>query len=94
MDTYPGSRNGQRVAFDALVVTLIASLAVSFVACRTYRTPSVDIISRSMVDGTVNGLPLKATVSANFNTIRGGHSSCTFSQLPTGFTPGTLAFAE
>lgn len=84
-----------RVALDTLVVTLIAGLAVGFVACRTYRgTPSVDIVSKSMVNGTVNGLPLKATVSANFNTIRGGHSSCTFSQLPTAFTPGTLAFAE
>lgn len=92
MGNHPSSRNGQRVA---VVAPLMACLVVGFVACRTsYRTPSIDIVSTSAVDGIVNGLPLKATVSATFNTIRGGHSSCTFTQLPTGFTPGTLAFAE
>ena len=84
-----------RVSGRALIAPLAATLAVGFFACRTsQRTPSVNIVSRSVVDGIVNGQPLKAVVSANFNTINGGHSSCTFSQLPPRFTPGTLAFAE
>jgi hypothetical protein len=55
---------------------------------------SVDIVSRSVIRGSVNGSPLEAEVLATFNTRRGGNSTCVFSALPTGFTPGTLSVFE
>jgi hypothetical protein len=57
-------------------------------------TTGTDIISRSTVNGSINGLPLQAIVLATFNTNTGGQSTCEFSSLPTGFTAGTLSVFE
>jgi hypothetical protein len=49
-----------------------------------------DITARTTISGTVNGHAMKGNVLATFNTGRGGHSACEFSQLPRGFTPATF----
>ena len=51
---------------------------------------NVTVVSRTVTTGTVNAASIKGTVTATINIGRGGHSSCTFEQLPPRFTPGTL----
>jgi hypothetical protein len=50
----------------------------------------LDIVSNSSITGMVNGEAVEATISASFNTGRGGRSTCTFSKLPQGFSPATF----
>jgi hypothetical protein len=76
-----------------LYFVLGLSLTTAFlVACSLNRDHgrSVDILSRTVITGSVNGGPFEGSVSATFNTRRGGSSSCEFAKLPTGFTPGTI----
>jgi hypothetical protein len=54
------------------------------------RNRGVDILSRTVITGSVNGSPFEGRVSATFNTRRGGSSSCEFARLPEGFTPATV----
>lgn len=51
---------------------------------------NIDVVSRTHITGSVNGSALEGTVSASFNTGRGGQSTCEFPQLPPDFTPGTI----
>lgn len=74
----------KRLLFLGVGVVLI----VSFAACR--RASDIDITSRSTISGIVNGSTVEGKISATFNTSRGGTSTCEFSQLPAGFTPGTF----
>jgi hypothetical protein len=73
-----------RLQLLGLIVVLFASLAGCF------RHAAIDISAETSVSGTVNGSPMEGNVLASFNTARGGSSTCTFSRLPAGFTPGTL----
>jgi hypothetical protein len=69
------------------------SLTAAFlVACGVNRDHdrSLDILSRTVITGSVNASPFEGRVSATFNTRRGGSSSCEFDKLPTGFTPATM----
>jgi hypothetical protein len=45
---------------------------------------------RTTISGIVNDETLRGRVSATLNTAGGGRSSCSFTRLPTGFTPATL----
>ncbi len=51
---------------------------------------NIDIVSRTVTTGSVNGVAFKGSVSATINTGRGGRSTCSFEQLPPHFTPGTI----
>ena len=63
-------------------------------ACGLFQGPDIradrEIVSRSTISGSVNGSVVAGTISAAFNTGRGGRSTCEFAQLPEGFTPGTF----
>jgi len=50
----------------------------------------LDIVSNSSITGMVNGEAVEGSISASFNTGRGGSSTCTFSKLPKGFSPATF----
>lgn len=50
----------------------------------------IEITSKTQISGSVNGSPLKGSVNATIQTGSGGNSTCSFPQLPAGFTPGTL----
>lgn len=77
------------LSVGAIAVGVMALLP----ACRSgaHIRPNVEIVSRSSIFGTINSMPIDATVVATFNTGRGGRSTCEFSKLPSGFTPGTLS---
>ena len=49
-----------------------------------------EITARTVISGVVNGQAMKGTVLASLNTDLGGRSSCEFSELPRGFTPGSF----
>ena len=51
----------------------------------------MDVVSKTVVTGAVNGSAVEGTVNATFNTGRGGRSTCEFVKLPPKFTPGTLS---
>ncbi len=74
----------ERLLFLTVGVILIVYLA----ACQPAR--DIDVTSRSTISGTVNGSTVEGKILATFNTGRGGTSTCDFSQLPMGFTPGTF----
>jgi len=91
-ETRLGHRNGSSWLRATLSVVAIAFCVTGLVsACRSASRPNVDIVSISSISGAINGMPIEATVSATFNTGRGGRSTCEFSKLPSGFTPGTLS---
>jgi hypothetical protein len=52
--------------------------------------PDVDVTSRTTITGSVNQSPVEGTVTATFNTGRGGTSTCRFTVLPQTFNPGTF----
>ena len=52
--------------------------------------PDADVVSRTRITGSVNQSPVEGTISATFNTGRGGTSTCRFAQLPPRFNPGTF----
>ena len=49
-----------------------------------------EITARTVIAGVVNGQAMKGTVLALLNSDVGGRSSCEFSHLPQGFSPGTF----
>lgn len=75
-----------------LVFGLSLTGAAFLAACTANRDRhrGVDILSRTVITGSVNGSPFEGRVSATFNTRRGGSSSCEFDRLPAGFTPATI----
>lgn len=50
----------------------------------------LDIVSYATIFGAINGEPYEGEVEAHFNTLVGGTSRCTFTQLPDSFSPGTI----
>ncbi|HSB63972.1 MAG TPA: hypothetical protein VLJ18_07395 [Thermoanaerobaculia bacterium] len=74
------------------VLGLSVTAAAFLVACSLDRDQNrgIEILSRTVITGSVNASPFEGQVSATFNTRRGGSSSCEFSKLPTGFTPATV----
>jgi hypothetical protein len=89
------SQAQRRIALALSSLFLLFALPVLRAqVCPCPAPPGIDIISRSAVDGSINNMPLQATVLATFNTTAGGQSTCEFSSLPTGFTPGTLSVFE
>ena len=71
-----------------LVFGLSLTGAAFLAGCSANR--GVDILSRTVITGSVNGSPFEGRVSATFNTRHGGSSSCEFDRLPAGFTPATI----
>ncbi len=86
----PGKAHAKRWLHWALGLSLTAGGLL--VACSLNRDHdrSVDILSRTVITGSVNASPFEGRVSATFNTRRGGTSSCEFDKLPTSFTPATI----
>ncbi|MGB7201396.1 MAG: hypothetical protein WBD16_03910 [Pyrinomonadaceae bacterium] len=74
-----------RLSLLAVGVILIAA----FAACRPQQQ-DIDITSKTVYSGTVNGSPLEINVVATINTGRGGNSTCTFTKIPSGFNPASL----
>ena len=85
----PQTRAKRRLFY---VLGLSLTVAAFLVACSVNRDHrrNVDILSRTVITGSVNGSPFEGRVSATFNTRRGGSSSCEFGKLPAGFTPATV----
>ncbi len=52
--------------------------------------PDKTVTVRTEIAGIVNGEALKGRVVATLDTGVGGRSTCRFSKLPSGFTPGTF----
>ena len=50
----------------------------------------IEIVSNTTVSGTVNASAFEGRITATLNTGGGGRSSCEYTQLPPGFTPGTI----
>jgi len=50
-----------------------------------------DVVSSATFSGTINGEVFEGSSSTEFNTVSGGEATCTFTSLPTGFTPATLS---
>lgn len=76
------------------LVRLLVCMSVLFLLACSHRTRSVhgiDIVSGTSITGSVNGAAFENRVSATLNIGHGGRSSCEFSHLPVGFTPGTLS---
>jgi hypothetical protein len=82
------SFTGRATLLGVGVILLLASLAPT---CRERRDArDIDVASKTTYTGTINGSPIKVDVSATINTGRGGSSSCTFVELPSGFNPAVL----
>ena len=85
------------IAYRSIPLVTV-TLALASASCpRKERPPDdprpgdVDIVSRSAIRGSINGSPFEGSISATFNTGKGGSSTCEFGQLPPRFTPGTLS---
>ena len=78
-------RRSAGLARSAVMVSLVGVVAI-LPACRR----KIDIVSRTVTMGSVNGAPFQGSINATINVGRGGTSTCTFDQLPPNFTPGTL----
>jgi hypothetical protein len=52
--------------------------------------PGMEILSRTVLTGSVNSAPVQARVEATITVNQGGRTTCEFSQLPTGFNPATF----
>lgn len=68
-------------------------LVLGIIACAQHELqvrPDVDVVSGTEITGSVNQSPVEGTISATFNTGRGGTSTCRFPQLPPTFNPGTF----
>jgi hypothetical protein len=95
-------RRQRRPFFNRLLPLAVgAALFALLVACGEEPVPEppapqpppardLDIVSNSSITGTVNGEAVEGSISASFNTGRGGSSTCTFSMLPQGFSPATF----
>ena len=78
-----------RSLFLGMGIVLFASLALA--ACRQQRNiRDIDVTAKTSYSGIVNGSPMKVDVLATINTGRGGSSTCTFINLPTGVNPAAL----
>lgn len=70
----------------------LLGMGVVLLACaHNTRVRRIDVVSRTVISGSINASAVKGRVSATINTGRGGRSTCEFEQLPPSFTPGTLA---
>jgi hypothetical protein len=70
---------------SGMALTMFA--AGFFLSCHR----NINIVSRTLTTGFVNGAEFKGSIIATINVGRGGYSTCTFEQLPPNFTPGTLS---
>lgn len=84
----PESSKSRSKAVLTCILLLSALCAIGLVACKRQR--KIEIISRTVINGSVNNAPFKGSINATINVGRGGHSSCTYDQLPPNFTPGTI----
>jgi hypothetical protein len=70
----------------------VLGMGVFLLACvHGERVHNIDIVSRTVISGSINGTAFEGRVSAILNTGRGGRSTCEFARLPPNFTPGTCA---
>jgi hypothetical protein len=67
------------------------SVGVGLFTFRAVCGQDIDVLSLSNISGSVNGSTVEGIIRASINTDRGGNSTCEFSQLPEGFTPGTFS---
>jgi hypothetical protein len=70
------------------IVALSVICAASFLLSCKKR--SMDIVSRTVITGSVNATAFQGSINATITTGRGGTSTCVFEQLPPRFTPGTI----
>lgn len=70
-------------------------LVTTILSCDRQSKPNdVEVTSRTRYSGAINGSPISIDVLATINTGRGGRSTCTFNELPSGLNPavfGTMA---
>ena len=77
----------KRSLFLGVGIVLFASLT----ACSSqWGLRNTDVTAKTTYSGIVNGSPMKVDVLATIDTGRGGSSTCTFVNLPTGFNPAFL----
>lgn len=67
----------------------LAGLVTFAIGCKR-PARNMEIVSRTLLTGSVNGSPVIDRVEATINIGRDGHTTCRFDQLPAGFTPATL----
>ena len=82
---HAGPRLTGGLAHPAVILTLVGAAAVLTGCNRT-----IDIVSRTVTSGTINGAAIRGSINATIHVGRGGTSSCTFDQLPPKFTPATI----
>jgi hypothetical protein len=77
--------------WDSVVLILLGIGLASCYQNHRANNHSIDVVSRTVISGSINNDAVKGRVSATLNTGRGGSSTCEFEQLPASFTPGTFA---
>jgi len=73
-------------SFRAAVAASLLGTGGLVVGCARH----LEILSRTEVRGSVNASAVQVRVVSTIAVDRGGHSSCEYLRLPTGFNPGTL----
>jgi hypothetical protein len=85
----PQSRKAtSKPALSCIVALCVLCAGTSLISCRRHR--KIEIVSRTVINGVVNNAAFKGTVNATIKVGSGGHSSCTYEQLPPQFNPGTI----
>ena len=74
--------------FFAMIMFLCLCFTTAGAAEKLQR--DVEILSLTKLSGVVNDSRVSGEISATLNPNRGGVSTCQFSHLPKGFTPGTF----
>lgn len=72
---------------------ILVVLLVSIIGCAREEVqvrPDMDVVSRSLITGSVNQSPVEGTIVSTIHTGQGGTSTCSFTQLPATFNPGTF----
>jgi hypothetical protein len=91
---WPKYRNtSTRFSKAQLKCLLLSEMALAIFAAGLFLSAchhNINIVSRTVTTGAVNGAAFKGSIIATINVGRGGYSTCTFEQLPPHFTPGTI----
>lgn len=79
------------LARSFLLLSIGIILLASLFACRRQvGTKDMEVTAKTKYSGTINGSPISIDVLATINTGRGGSSSCTLTNGPSGFNLATL----
>jgi hypothetical protein len=77
----------RRFLLLSMGVVLLASL---FACHRQGGRKDLEVTAKTNYSGTINGSPISIDVVATINTGRGGRSSCTLTNGPSGFNLAAL----